>query len=182
MQIAEFTGINPAHVKVVLGRLRKDGKVIRDNHTYLCAPDAVPSYLQNIPDDAGEPTSGELAEEYEAWVAAGGLDAVEEEIEAPVMFTPAAAGRRMSTLPDFDMELEAELVTVEPALQVVAKLTWGSDLPGGGKPPHYTFAALKREARAKRRARAQWVPDRFQADMERIEAQFALDQPAGKID
>jgi hypothetical protein len=26
------------------------------------------------------------------------------------------------------------------------------------------------------------VPDRFQADMERVQAQFTLDQTAGKID
>jgi len=47
---------------------------------------------------------------------------------------------------------------------------------------HFSGAALKREAKEKRRARAQWVPDRFQADMERVQAQFALDQAAGKID
>ena len=42
-EISEVTGIDYAHVKVVIGRLRKDGKVIRDNHTYLCAPTAVSS-------------------------------------------------------------------------------------------------------------------------------------------
>src|ERR1019366_10294905 len=35
-QIANITGIDYPHVKVVIGRLRKDGMVIRDHHTYLC--------------------------------------------------------------------------------------------------------------------------------------------------
>src|ERR1039458_3752367 len=59
-QIADYTGLERAHVKVVIGRLRKDGKVIRDNHTYLCAPTAVPWHLQNIPEDAGEDIEAEV--------------------------------------------------------------------------------------------------------------------------
>src|ERR1017187_1356032 len=98
-QIAEYTGIVIGTVYVVIGRLRKDGMVIRDHHTYLCAPHAVPSYLQNIPDDAGENTGEELMTpedaqvdldaleaEYAAAVAAGMFEeAVEEEIAAPEM-------------------------------------------------------------------------------------------------
>src|ERR1019366_1267190 len=47
-QISEVIGIEEVHARVVLRRLAKDGKVIRDRHTYLCAPTAVPWYLQNI--------------------------------------------------------------------------------------------------------------------------------------
>ena len=82
-QISEVTGIVIGTVYVVLGRLAKDGKVIRDHHAYMCVPTAVPWYLQNIPEDAGEPTSEELEAQYNEWVAVGGLDAVEEEIKAP---------------------------------------------------------------------------------------------------
>ena len=128
-QIAEYTGITEATVYVVLGRLRKDGMVIRDNHTYLCAPTAVPWYLQNIPEDAGEDSGEELITpedarvdldaleaEYAAAVAAGMFEeAVEEEIEAPLGFAPAAAVYIKPTLPDFDDYVEPELVTVEPA-------------------------------------------------------------------
>ena len=112
-QIAEYTGITQATVYVVLGRLRKDGMVIRDNHTYLCAPTAVPWYLQNIPEDAGEPTSEEMEAEYEAWVAAGGLDAVEEEI-LPPLDAPAAAG--VNPWSDWDAFLAAEELEPEPVL------------------------------------------------------------------
>lgn len=165
-QIAEVTGIDLVNVKVVIGRLRKDGKVIRDNHTYLCAPHAVPGHLQNIPDDADEPTSDELAEEYAEWVAAGmpGLGAVEEEVEAPLGFAPPAAVPCMSTLPDFD-ELEPELVKVatEP-------------IPAG-KHLHFSLAALKREAAEKRRAKgyaSRYLPTATDLELERL---MTMDRP-----
>ena len=113
-QISEVTGIDHPHVKVVIGRLRKDGIVIRDNHTYLCAPHAVPCYLRNIPDDAGEPTSEEMEAEYDEWVAAGGLDVIEEEIEAPLLGSRTAPALIKATLPDFDEYVEPEPVT-QPA-------------------------------------------------------------------
>ena len=152
-QIADYTGLERAHVKVVIGRLRKDGKVIRDNHTYLCAPTAVPWHLQNIPEDAGE----DIEAEYAAAVAAGVFDgdpeaeSAEEEILPPLEAPPAVAVYGVATLIDFDRLLEEELaeVAIIPA----------------GKPRHYCLAALKREALWKRRAAS-----RFQvtaADLER---------------
>ena len=81
-QISEVIGIEEVHARVVLRRLAKDGKVIRDRHTYLCAPHAVPSYLRNIPDDADEFTADEMEAQYDAWVAGGGLDAIDEPTEA----------------------------------------------------------------------------------------------------
>ena len=128
-QIAEYTGIDYPHVKVVIGRLRKDGMVIRDHHTYLCAPHAVPSYLRNIPEDAGEDSGEELMTpedaqmdldaleaEYAAADAAGmfyhdpEVEAIED-IEAPEMYMRPAAAVIKATLPDFD-ELEPEPVLV----------------------------------------------------------------------
>src|ERR1039457_2230844 len=78
-QIANITGIDYPHVKVVIGRLRKDGMVIRDHHTYLCAPHAVPSYLRNIPEDAGEDSGEELMTPEDAQMD---LDALEAEYSA----------------------------------------------------------------------------------------------------
>jgi hypothetical protein len=133
-QIAEYTGIVIGTVYVVIGRLRKDGMVIRDHHTYLCAPHAVPSYLQNIPDDAGENTGEELMTPEDAQVDLDYLEAeykkyvlereaeveiVEEEIEVPVLPTPTPASVYIEpTLPDFDVELEPVLVVVAPAAPI----------------------------------------------------------------
>ena len=129
-QIAEVTGIDHPHVKVVIGRLRKDNMVIRDNHTYMCAPHAVPSYLQNIPDNAGEDTGelltppeeanvdlDELEAEYRKYVTNGMFEeAIEEEIEAPLAPPPAAVIRHtVPDLPDFDEYLEPEPVLVPTA-------------------------------------------------------------------
>jgi hypothetical protein len=127
-QISEVTGIDHPHVKVVIGRLRKDGIVIRDNHTYLCAPTEVPWYLQNIPEDSGEDTGeiqtpedvevnlDELEASYQKYVAARMLEGelVEEEIEAPDMVSRPAPAIIRATLPDFDEYVEPEPVT-QPA-------------------------------------------------------------------
>jgi hypothetical protein len=100
-QIAEYTGIDYPHVKVVISRLHKRNKVIRDDHTHLCAPHAVPSYLQNIPDNAEEDNGEEimtpedanvdldaLYADYAAAVAAGMFE--DTLVEAPVMVIPPA--------------------------------------------------------------------------------------------
>jgi hypothetical protein len=81
-QIAEVTGIVIGTVYVALGRLRKEDQVIRDHHTYLCAPTAVPWFLQNIPEAIDEFSAEEMEDQYEEWVASGGLNTVEENIEA----------------------------------------------------------------------------------------------------
>jgi hypothetical protein len=209
-QIADYTGLERAHVKVVIGRLRKDGMVIRDNHTYLCAPTAVPWYVQNIPEDAGEDSGEELITpedaqvdldaleaEYAAAVAAGMFeDSVEEEIEAPLGFAPAAAVYIKPTLPDFDDYVEPELVTVEPApieypayderdfgtyaSRAAALAEWEvhwkqenrDRLREFRKRPNYnSLAELKREAKAKKLARgyaSRFAPSQVDLDIARI--------------
>ena len=209
-QIAEYTGIDYPHVKVVIGRLRKDGMVIRDHHTYLCAPHAVPSYLRNIPEDAGEDSGEELITpedarvdldaleaEYAAAVAAGMFEeAVEEEIEAPLGFAPAAAVYIKPTLPDFDDYVEPELVTVEPApieypayderdfgtyaSRAAALAEWEvhwkqenrDRLREFRKRPNYNSpAALKLEAAAKKRVKvyaSRYAPSQVDLDIARI--------------
>jgi hypothetical protein len=134
-----------------------------------------------------------LEAEYAAAVAAGMFDGdpeaepVEEEILPPIMAPPAAAKPPVSDWTDLDrhMEEEPELPPDSANFPYFTAAEWASEpvvFPATGKHMHFSGAALKREAKEKRRARAQWVPDRFQADMERVQAQFELDQAAGKID
>jgi hypothetical protein len=191
-QIADYTGITLATVYVVIGRLRKDGKVIRDRHTYLCAPTAVPWYLQNIPDDAGENTGEDLVAEYEAWIAAGGLDAVEEEIEAPEMVTRPAAAVIKATMPDFDDYVEPELITVGPA-PITEEWPFGTresraaaldKWEAGWKketserlrearklPNHTSVAQMRRDSRAKGYA-TRFYPHPCDLDLERLNKRY----------
>jgi hypothetical protein len=176
-QIAEVTGIEPVHARVILRRLAKDGNVIRDHHTYLCAPHAVPWYLRNIPEDAGEDSGEELAAEYAEWVAAGmpGPGTVEEEIAAEIT-TPADAELNMDELEAEYQKYVAELgagsesaaeYDVEPPLESPAaripatEASWldctDAELeaanvirePDYSKVKHYSLAALKREKKWK---------------------------------
>jgi hypothetical protein len=211
-QISEVTGIDHPHVKVVIGRLRKDGIVIRDNHTYLCAPTEVPWYLQDIPDNAGEDTGellappeeanvdlDELEAEYRKYATNGMFEeAIEEEIEAPLLAPPAADVIR-STIPDFD-ELDPESVLV-PAAPVVEEkedpfsaraiagyradtVAWEiksrkegyARLREARKRPNYqSMASMKREAREKKLAKG--YASRFSWDANDLERQRLLALP-----
>jgi hypothetical protein len=130
--------------------------------------------LQNIPENAGEPTTEELEAQYNEWLAAGGLDSVEEEIEAPLGFpTAPAAVRGMSTLPDFDEYVEPELVAAPAARpyedpfsrgaiasyretakawEIKDKLETSKRLAEARKRPNYqSMASMKREAKEEKR-------------------------------
>jgi hypothetical protein len=123
--IAQELNLTPSHARAVLARLRKDGKVIRDRHTYLCNPTAVPWFLQNIPEAADEFTAAEMEAQYEAWVASGGADTfadliepveepiidLDEPIEAPEMYSQAPVARHKAILPNFD-ELDPVAETI----------------------------------------------------------------------
>src|ERR1035441_3662737 len=131
--------------------------VIRDNHPYLCAPTAVPWYLQNIPEDAGEPTSEEMEAEYEAWVAAGGLNAIEEEIEAPLLAPPAPAAVRAAPVVEvkedpFSRGAIASYRETAKAWEIKDKLETSKRLAEARKRPNYqSMASMKREAKEEKR-------------------------------
>ena len=150
--------MNPATVYMALGRLVKTGQILHVGHEYLVAP------LPEVDDEV------EVMTPEDAQVD---LDVLYAEYAAAV-----AAGM-------FDGDPEAEPVEEEipPPIMAppAAERKWSSDR-ADGKHMHFSLAALKREAKAKRLARSQWVPDRLAEDMERLWAQHAADQAAAKVD
>jgi hypothetical protein len=115
-----------------------------------------------------------LYAEYQRFITEMAAEPAEEEILPPLEAPLAAAVYGVSTLTDFDAFLGLERA---PA----AERKCSSDR-ADGKHMHFSLAALKREAKAKRLARPQWLPDRLAEDMERLWAQHAADQAAAKVD
>jgi hypothetical protein len=150
--------VNPATVYMALGRLVKTGQILHVGHEYLVAP------LPEV-DDEVEVMTPEDAQ-----------------VDLDVLYAEYAAAVATGM---FDGDPEAEPVDEEipPPIMAppAAERKWSSDR-ADGKHMHFSLAALKREAKAKRLARPQWVPDRFAEDMERLWAQHAADQAAGKVD
>ena len=140
-QIADITGIDHPHVKVVIGRLHKDNKVIRDNHTYLCAPTEVPWYLQNIPEAIDEFSAEEMKAQYDAWVASGGLNTLEENIEAaeetiigldepieaPEMYSQPPVALHKALSPNFD-ELDPVEYVITGLINETDEVSYPRDL------------------------------------------------------
>jgi hypothetical protein len=108
-------GIHPVTTRGTLNRLVKDGLALHVGHEYLAAPlPVVDDEVELAPPEDAEVDLDYLYADYEAWIAAGGLEAIEEEIEAPEMVMHAPAAVIKSTLPDFNDYVEPELVT-QPA-------------------------------------------------------------------
>jgi hypothetical protein len=115
-RIAEVTGLDLAHVKVVLGRLLKSGQVVRDNHTYLCAPCAAPWYTREIPADIGNGEAEFTPPEAGNPVELAELAAMEAEFQeylARMEAGPEFAGVFTQPTAIVD-DAEPELVAVQP--------------------------------------------------------------------
>ena len=161
-EIVEELGLPPNSVYVTLNRLVKDGLVLHVGHQYLAAQPLEGEVEVVTPDDVMMDLDY-LDAEYAAAVAARmfyhdpEVEAIED-IEAPLMFTRPASAVIKATMPDFDDYLEPELVKdatdasrldcTDAELEAVSVIRE----PDYSKVKHYSLAALKREARAKKRA------------------------------